>query len=234
MIIEHIASPLTQKNEWILEANSSRAFICQIECADNQNYHADFYFRLLENSTLYFFPIITGGSAVTVSITIILEDNATAIIRGAYALENEQRYTINTRQEHRGKNGRSSLVINGTANDAATVTYQGIIEVKKVAHDTNASQENKTIICSDRAHAISIPALEIDTNRVQCAHGSAVGPLNKEHIYYAQTRGIPESQAKKLFLAGFFYQTFQDYLDADCVNNMVKRLVAKSESKENQ
>jgi Fe-S cluster assembly protein SufD len=233
MIIEHI-SPVSQKNEWILEAHAARAFICRIEAGDDHNFQADFNFRLSSGSSLHFFPIITGAKDLSLSITIILEDNATAIIRGAYALENEQRYIITTRQEHRGKNSRSSLVINGTVNDEATVTYQGTIEVKKMAYDTNAGQENKTILCSDRARAVSIPALEIDTNQVQCAHGSAVGPLNKEHIYYAQTRGIREGQAKKLFLAGFFYQTFQNYLDADCVDSVVKTLVAKSETKEGQ
>lgn len=209
----------------VIAAGSLLTYIYEIDLETHDPYHKHFSFTLHADARLLFVPLICGGKELALSCTITLEEGAQATIKGAYAATGSQHYTITTRQEHRGKNSRSDLMFYGIASGQALVTYEGTIEITQDAGGTQAQQENKTILCSQKARAISVPSLEIATNQVQCGHGSAIGPLNKEHMLYLQSRGISADVAKKMVLSGFFYQLFQDSGLIDRVDGVVKKLI---------
>lgn len=163
-------------------------------------------FHVSKNSTLYFTPIIMGSSSHKITLTFMLEENANALIKGAYALADTQRCMINTRQYHLGKNATSNLSINGVVTGNACADYRGMIRIEQTAPGTCAHQENKTMLFSETARATSIPSIEVLNHEVSCAHGSAVGPLDKEQIQYACARGIGQLDAKKMLVRSFFGQ----------------------------
>ena len=117
------------------------------------------------------------------------------------------------------------MAFNGIAIDQSMITYAGTIAVEKNAVKTTASQENKTILWGPHAKAISVPALEVQTNDVQCAHGSAIGPFNDEHIRYVQSRGLSRDQAQRLLLGSFFAETL-DTLAQDVRARIITKLIA--------
>jgi Fe-S cluster assembly protein SufD len=132
-----------------------------------------------------------------------------------------------THQNHEQSDSQSALTINGVAADEAVITYHGSICIQKDAHTSNAMQENKTLLLGSQAKAISIPSLEVKNNDVQCAHGSAVGPLQEDQLMYAQSRGISYDNARRLLLTSFFAQSMSGMLNKTMQEVIVARLVAK-------
>lgn len=184
-------------------------------------------FVLNNNSSLLLIPILGGGNHLKLSIELQLDDAAQAIVHGLYTLNGAQEITINTMQHHKGARATSHLIMNGIIADQSRLHYSGTIKIEKQAHKTVAGQENKTIILGEQAQVISVPALEVETNDVQCAHGSAMGPLNHEHIHYMQSRGLSEYQAKKLLFSSFFYQCLHRLQNKNDSDRMLNQLIAK-------
>ena len=206
-LIEQIQSD-AMPVEWHLEPFASLTLIQTQELPLDANSIYDIRFILGQGSSLHYMPIMSGSGKSDISITITLADNAHAKVNGIYALNEQQQCSIQTRQYHHGIDSSSSLIINGSASDQSVLTYNGIIAVEKSASRTSASQENKTILFGDQAaRAVSVPSLEVQTNDVQCAHGSAIGMLNVEHLRYAQSRGMDIEQAQRLLLTSFFAAT---------------------------
>jgi Fe-S cluster assembly protein SufD len=84
-----------------------------------------------------------------------------------------------------------------------------MIRVEPDAQKTNAYQENRNLLLSPKAHADSIPGLEIQANDVRCTHGATVSQVDRDQLFYAMARGLTQSDAERLILRGFF----QDVLD---------------------
>lgn len=114
-----------------------------------------------------------------------------------------EEFKINTFQNHRASNSTSNLLIKGVFYDSSKFYYRGLIRIEKQAQKSHAYQKNQNLIMSDRAYVDSRPFLEILANDVFCTHGSTTGRLNKEEIYYLNSRGISESRAEKLLIEGF-------------------------------
>ena len=73
----------------------------------------------------------------------------------------------------------------------------------KLAQRTNAFQQNNNILLDDKATVNSKPQLEIFADDVKCSHGCTVGQLDKEALFYLQSRGIPRKEAKALMTYAF-------------------------------
>ena len=225
---DHDTKNMPQKTAWYLEPYSSLVWLHEYSLDGMENAQFCVEFFLSENSSLQYIPVLQGGSRVDFDITLNLEQGAHASISGAYSLKDTEQHTIRTRQQHHGKNATSMLSFNGIAADQSFLNYQGTIAVEKTAINTNASQENKTIIWGSGARAISIPALEVKTNEVRCAHGSAIGPLNKDHIHYVQSRGVSLQEAHRLLLTSFFSETLATLKDNELKRRIIDQLIARA------
>ena len=84
-----------------------------------------------------------------------------------------------------------------------------MIRVENEAQQTNAYQENRNLMLSPKAHADSIPGLEILANDVRCTHGSTTGQVDREQLFYLMARGLSRQEAERIIVRGFF----QDILD---------------------
>lgn len=150
-------------------------------------------------------------STANVHVECILQgEGADARIMGAYILDASHAGKITTVQEHAVANARSTLVMKGVLRDNAQAQYHGTIRVAQQARGTCASQENKNILLSNNARAVSVPSIEVLAHDVQCSHGSAVGRFDEEQLFYAAARGIDEKTAQKLLLQAFFADLFMD------------------------
>ena len=83
--------------------------------------------------------------------------------------------------------------------------FRGKVYVKKDAQQTDAAQINHNLLLGKRAHAFSKPELEIYADDVKCAHGSTVGALDSDALFYLNSRGLPNTAAKKLLVQGFLF-----------------------------
>jgi Fe-S cluster assembly protein SufD len=134
---------------------------------------------------------------------------ATSRVTGAYFTDGDQHLDYDTFQEHIAPSTTSDFAFKGALRDESTAVWRGMIRVEKDAQKTNAYQENRNLMLSERAHADSIPGLEILANDVRCTHGATLGQVDREQLFYLMARGLPRFEAERLIVRGFF----QDVLD---------------------
>lgn len=153
--------------------------------------------------------LLVAHSNAAIDITCIMRgESAQAIINGAYVLREDNVVRITTLQHHEAAHSKSALQMKGIINDSARAEYSGMIRVEKNARCSVSSQENKNILLSDNARAVSVPQLEVLTHDVHCFHGSASGRFDADHLFYAASRGIDEKQMQRLLAQAFFSDMF--------------------------
>ena len=163
-------------------------------------------FLLAQDARLEFTSVFKESydEAQLVINTYLLGNDASANIRGAYYVRDVTQFSLLTHQHHAALNTRSDLTLKGYVTDAANSVHHGAVVIEKDAQRANVSQYNKTLLGSEQAHARSTPQLEIHAHDVQCKHGTALGHIDAQQIFYLQTRGFDEKSAQKMLLEAFF------------------------------
>ena len=129
---------------------------------------------------------------------------ATSRVTGAYFADSSQHLDYDTLQEHLAPHTTSDFAFKGALRERATAVWRGMIRVAEAAQKTNAYQENRNLLLSPRAHADSIPGLEIQANDVRCTHGATIGQVDREQLFYLMSRGLTHAEAERLIVRGFF------------------------------
>ena len=87
-------------------------------------------------------------------------------------------------------------------------------------------QSNQNIILSETAIINTKPQLEIWADDVKCSHGCTIGQLDKEAIYYLQTRGIDHRTAKAMLLRAFIRETYQN-VPLDMIKEEIDQIITQ-------
>ncbi len=125
-------------------------------------------------------------------------------LRSAYLGTGEQVHDVRTMQEHRAPRTTSDLLCKGAVAGSSRSVYSGLIRVERGAVRTEAFQTNHNLVLDVRAHADSVPNLDIEENDVRCSHASTVGPIDEDQRYYLESRGVSPERAERLIVLGFF------------------------------
>ena len=123
---------------------------------------------------------------------------------GFYFTNEDQHLDHDTQQNHMAPRTTSDLLFKGALEDESRSVWQGMIYVAPEAQQTDGFQSNKNLILSQDARADSIPGLEILADDVRCTHGATIGNVDEEEMFYLLSRGIPENEARRLIVEGFF------------------------------
>jgi Fe-S cluster assembly protein SufD len=92
---------------------------------------------------------------------------------------------------------------------ASNTVFDSLIHVRKDAQKTDASQNNRNLLLSRRALARSNPRLEILADDVKCSHGSTVGFLDPDALFYMRSRGLGEAEARALLVYAFANESIE-------------------------
>jgi Fe-S cluster assembly protein SufD len=133
---------------------------------------------------------------------------ATSRVTGAYFADRTQHLDYDTLQKHLAPSTTSDFAFKGALRDQATAVWRGMIKVEKDAQKTNAYQENRNLLLSPKAHADSIPGLEIEANDVRCTHGATVSQVDRDELFYCMARGLSRGEAERLIVRGFYQEIF--------------------------
>jgi Fe-S cluster assembly protein SufD len=167
--------------------------------------------RVQRDASLRSFSVALGGDYARVRTdSRLVGAGASSRLRALYFGAGHQMHDFRTLQDHDAPRTTSDLLFKGAVGDESRGVYSGLIRVRKGAAGTNAFQTNRNLVLSKGAHADSVPNLEIEDNDVRCSHASAVGPVDEEHLYYLESRGIPTEVAERLILLGFFGELLAD------------------------
>jgi Fe-S cluster assembly protein SufD len=134
----------------------------------------------------------------------LVGDGATGRMSGFYFADGDQHLDHDTQQNHLARHTTSDLLFKGALKARSRSVWQGMIYVAKGAQKADGYQANRNLILSSQARADSIPGLEILADDVRCTHGATVGKLEQEPLFYLKSRGIPEKEAERLIVEGFF------------------------------
>jgi Fe-S cluster assembly protein SufD len=136
-------------------------------------------------------------------------EGAQGRMSGFYFTDGDQHLDHDTQQNHLAPHTTSDLLFKGALKGKSRSVWQGMIYVAPGAQKTDGYQANRNLVLSDAARADSIPGLEILADDVRCTHGATVGKLEMEPLFYLKSRGIPQAEAEKIVVEGFFDPIFQ-------------------------
>jgi Fe-S cluster assembly protein SufD len=146
------------------------------------------------------------GSRLTKNFTELdlAGQGSTGRMSGFYFTDGRQHLDHDTQQNHFAPNTTSDLLFKGALKGKSRSVWQGMIYVAPGAQKTDGYQANRNLILDEQARADSIPGLEILADDVRCTHGATVGKLEEEPLFYLKSRGIPQKEAERLVVEGFF------------------------------
>jgi Fe-S cluster assembly protein SufD len=146
-----------------------------------------------------------GGDLVRLDLQVNLEgDGSSSEVVGLYFGEGSQTLDYRMVIDHFGRNTTSDVFLKGALEDDSQSVFTGLLRIEKNAEKTSTFETNRNLVLSENAKAHSVPNLEILCNDVICGHASSVGPLEEEHLYYLQSRGMRRERAERLLIRGFF------------------------------
>lgn len=146
------------------------------------------------------------GSKVTKNFSDLelTGEGSTGKVSGFYFTHGKQHLDHDTQQNHLARNTTSDLLYKGALVGESRSVWQGMIYVSKEASKTDGYQANRNLLLDRRSRADSIPGLEILTDDVRCSHGATVGKIDPDELFYLESRGLPEKDAERLVVEGFF------------------------------
>jgi Fe-S cluster assembly protein SufD len=128
---------------------------------------------------------------------------ATCSIDGLSLLRGKSQADNVTSILHVAPGGTSRQLFKSVLAQKSRGVFQGKIVVEKDAQKTDGYQLSRALLLSDQAEMNAKPALEIYADDVKCSHGSTIGALDDEALFYLRSRGIAEPDAKRLLVLGF-------------------------------
>ena len=224
--LDSIENFSTSVTEIFQEENS------EIEYLNIQNDKNNFHFNSInisqkQNSISNCFTFSYSGALVRNNLNIKLkEKNCYSNMYGFYALREKSHVDNHTTVDHIDENSISNEHYKGIMDNNSNGVFNGKIFVRKKAQKTNAFQSNNNILLSDEAKINTKPQLEIWADDVKCSHGCTVGQLNKEAIFYLQSRGISKEKAISMLL-GAFSEEIIEKIENQFVKQKIKKLTYK-------
>jgi Fe-S cluster assembly protein SufD len=134
---------------------------------------------------------------------LLSEEGAHASVDAAYIMNGWATIDTTTDIKHMKPQTTSSQLVKGVVGGQAKGVFQGKIHIAQNAVKTEGYQLHKAMLLSNEAEVDVKPELEIFADDVKCSHGSACGELDKEQLFYMQSRGISEQDAKQLLIDAY-------------------------------
>ena len=169
--------------------------------------------RLGKDAVLRHVAVTLGGDLVRMAATVRYDaPGGDAELLGLYFADSGQHLESRLLVDHSQPNCTSNVLYKGALQgdpesgkpDAHTV-WVGDVLIRAEATGTDTFEVNRNLVLTDGARADSVPNLEIETGEIAGAgHASATGRFDDEQLFYLQARGIPEDQARRLVVRGFF------------------------------
>ena len=148
--------------------------------------------------------VSTGGLLVRNETRVALDgEGASVTLEGLFALSGKQHADNQTVVDHIRPHCDSMQLYKGVLDQSARGVFDGRIIVRPNAQKTNSRQVNHNLLLSETAIIDSKPTLEIHNDDVKCTHGSTIGKLDDEALFYLQARGIGQEDARNLLVYAF-------------------------------
>lgn len=141
--------------------------------------------------------------------------NVESHMYGLYLTSENQLVDNHTLVNHKEPNCESNQLYKGILTDRSRAVFNGKVYVHSIAQKTNAFQQNNNILFSDNATIYTKPQLEIYADDVKCSHGTTIGQLDNEALFYLRTRGLSKDDAQSLLVNAFAFDVTEKLVDEE-------------------
>lgn len=145
-----------------------------------------------------------GGAFTISSLENVMEGE------GSFAQDYEiifgsdsQRFNITSDLTHLGKDTVGKVAAKGVFKDSSRGLFKGMVRIGPNAKNASSYLAGHSILLSKNASSDAIPSLKIETNDVKATHSASVSQVDEAQLFYLQSRGFPENEARKMIVEGF-------------------------------
>ena len=216
--------------------------VLEVDVADNADFHhvrtqgrdherktvTHIFGRLGKESIFKSFTMTVNGTLTrNDAILEFTGDNARATVAGATAGDGESFHHDDTVFiTHDAVNCESRQVFKKVLRNGATGVFQGKILVKADAQKTDGYQISQGLLLDDNSNFLAKPELEIYADDVACSHGSTVGAIDEDAIFYLVSRGVPRKKAQDMLVLAFLAEAIDEIDSNDLADDINDRLAA--------
>jgi Fe-S cluster assembly protein SufD len=209
LIVDHVdLAPARSFTNAVIEVRVERGAelgLMLVQRESDQGYHvSNLGARVERDARLSAHTLTLGGALVRNDQSVLLaEEGASCRLNGLFAGDGEQLLDHHTLIDHAMPHGESRQLAKGILGGSARGVFRGRVIVRPGAQRTDAEQSNPNLLLSPEAEVDSKPQLEIFADDVKCRHGSSIGRLDEDALFYLRARGLDESEARDLLTRGF-------------------------------
>ena len=146
---------------------------------------------------------MNDGNTISENTTNLIGDGSFGDTKSVVVGRGEQTQNFTTRVIHHGKRTEGFILQHGVMKDSATAIFNGIGKIEHGASKSNAEQESRVLMLSEKARGDANPMLLIDEDDVMAGHAASVGRVDPVQLYYLMSRGIDQKEAERLVVHGF-------------------------------
>ncbi len=204
---------LTGENVEIFVGKNANLKIAEIQSYGDQVWSFGHKKALVDRDGYLEWEIGALGSGLSkhfISVDLIGQ-GAEGRVSGMFFADQKQHLSYNTMQRHLAPRTTSDLLFKGALDGKSRSVWRGMIYVAPGAQYIDGYQANRNLLLNSGARSDSIPGLEILNNDVRCTHGSTVGKIDPEQLFYLLSRGISHLDAELLIIQGFFDDIFSRF-----------------------
>jgi Fe-S cluster assembly protein SufD len=208
VIVDHVGAGIHGTQLEVVVGDGARLRLVSIhDWADDAVHVGRQRFRLGRDARLTGFNATLGGDLVRIYTTVTYDGpGGDADLLGVFFADAGQHLEHRLFVDHGAPQCRSNVTYKGALQGAGSHTvWIGDVLIRAGAVGTDTYEINRNLLLTDGARADSVPNLEIETGEIVGAgHASATGRFDDEQLFYLRSRGIPEDEARRLVVRGFF------------------------------
>ncbi len=198
----------------------------KLELESEEAFHiATLQGHLDRSSNFLSYSIALGGALVRNDVNAVLAgEGVECALNGLSLVSGRQHVDNHTRIDHVKPHGSSRELYKSILDGRSTGVFNGKIYVHKLAQKTDARQMNKNLLLSEDAVIDTKPQLEIYADDVKCTHGSTIGQLDQDSLFYLRSRGIDPEAARSLLTYAFANEIIS-YMKVELIRARLENLL---------
>jgi len=210
VLLDHVslaadATGLTNSVIEVFVGAGARLDLVLLQREGSELFHVSSLHALQErDSHLTTHTLSLGGGLVRNQLTSrLVEEGASVQLQGLFITSGRQHVDNQTLVEHAAAHCSSRELYKGVLGGRSHGVFRGRVVVSPGAQKTDAEQSSRHLLLTDQAEIDTKPQLEIYADDVKCGHGSSIGQLDAEALFFLRARGLGEARARALLTEGF-------------------------------
>ncbi|MFE9447536.1 Fe-S cluster assembly protein SufD [Streptomyces sp. NPDC006739] len=229
VVIDHTGDAVLAANVDYVLGDGAKLTVVSVQDWDDKAVHVGQHNALIgRDATFKSFVVTFGGDVVRLHPRVAYAGTGgEAELFGLYFTDAGQHQEHRLLVDHNTPHCKSNVMYKGALQgEEAHAVWIGDVLIEAKAEGTDTYEMNRNLVLTDGARVDSVPNLEIETGEIVGAgHASATGRFDDEQLFYLMARGIPEQEARRLVVRGFFAGLVQQI----GVTDIEERLIAKIE-----